>query len=74
MTTLEMSSTLDSLTMLNLIRKDFYDMLHPGDMVLVNVKHPEVFMNPWSILKVADYYDVEETRFLSGIHWVIVIQ
>ena len=35
-------------------------MLHPGDMVLVNVKHPEVFMNLEGILKVADYYDLED--------------
>ena len=44
-------------------KKKIYDMLHPGDMVLVNVKHPEVFMNSGGVLKVADYYDVEENSF-----------
>ena len=44
-------------------KKKIYDMLHPGDMVLVNVKHPEVFMNYGGVLKVADYYDLEENSF-----------
>ena len=44
-------------------KKKIYDMLHGGDMVLVNVKHPEVFMNYGGVLKVADYYDLEENSF-----------
>jgi hypothetical protein len=44
-------------------KKKIYDMLHPGDMVLVNVKHPEVFMNSGGVLKVADYYDVKDKDF-----------
>lgn len=38
-------------------------MLHPGDMVLVNVKHPEVYMNSGGVLKVADYSDINDTTF-----------
>ena len=44
-------------------KKKIYDMLHPGDMVLVNVKHPEVYMNSGGVLKVADYSNINDANF-----------
>ena len=44
-------------------KKNIYDMLHPGDMVLVNVKHPEVYMNSGGVLKTADYSDLKDKDF-----------
>jgi hypothetical protein len=44
-------------------KKKIYDMLHPGDMVLVNVKHPEVYMNSGGVLKVADYSNINDVNF-----------
>ena len=44
-------------------KKNIYDMLQSGEMVLVNVKHPEVYMNYGGVIKVADYSEVQDNNF-----------
>lgn len=44
-------------------KKNIYDMLQSGEMVLVNVKHPEVYMNSGGVIKVADYSDINDHNF-----------
>ena len=44
-------------------KKNIYNMMSSGDMVLVNLKEPEVYGKSGPAFTVANYHDFEENNF-----------